>query len=222
MSLWFLNPAFIASPVAPLNLPSHVDSRANLAGPGIASIPRTPFAFYPFGQSPFINLPISQRSAGSNPSIAYNYNSINHPYYVSISELEWNSKDKQVEISFKLFTDDFEEALRHPGVKTDLLKGDAVQNKDRIQTYMRKHFQLRINDKPVTLQVIGYENDQEATWSYFQSPFPELPVKIEIVNTILYESKKEQVNIVHLKAADRRKSFRLVNPDQSILRMVGE
>jgi hypothetical protein len=87
---------------------------------------------------------------------------------------------------------------------------------------LRKHFQLRVNDKPVTLQVIGYENDQEATWSYFQSPFPEPPVKIEIVNTILYESKKEQVNIVHLKAADRRKSFRLVNPDQSIQWMVGE
>jgi hypothetical protein len=199
LSLWFLTPA----------------------GPGISPIPN-PIALFPFRQTALTNLPNSLSPAGTNLTNISSYSLINHPYYVSVSELEWNSKDKQVEISFKLFTDDFEEALRQPGVKTDLLKGDAAQNKDRIQTYIRKHFQIRINDKPVTLQIVGYENDQEATWSYFQTPFPEPPAKIEIANTILYESKKEQVNIVHLKSSDKRKSFRLVNPEQAILWTVGE
>jgi hypothetical protein len=140
-----------------------------------------------------------------------------HPYFVSVSELAWNSREKQVELSCKIYTDDFEEALKKAGGdKTDLLKGDAGKNKALIETYVRSHFQVRVNGRSLTLQVVGFENDHEATWCHFQSPAPEAPVKIEVINNLLYEVKKEQVNIVHLSVGEARKSFRLVNPDQSI------
>jgi hypothetical protein len=141
----------------------------------------------------------------------------NHPYFVSVSELEWNRQEKQVELSCKMYTDDFEEALKTAGgEKADLANGDATLNKARMEAYIRAHFKLKVNGKPLTLQFIGTENDHEATWCYFQSPAPEVPANIDIVNSLLYETKKEQVNIVHLKSGDARKSFRLVNPDQVI------
>jgi hypothetical protein len=141
----------------------------------------------------------------------------NHPYFVSVSELEWNRQEKQMELSCKIYTDDFEEALKTAGgEKADLVKGDAARNKARMEAYIRAHFRVKVNGKPLTLQFIGTENDHEATWCYLQSPVPEAPASMEIVNTLLYEIKKEQVNIVHLKSGDARKSFRLVNPDQVI------
>lgn len=142
---------------------------------------------------------------------------IAHPYYVSVTELEWNSKEKSIEISLKVFTDDFEEALGKQGVKGDLIRGDAAQNRARIESYIQKHLSVRVNGKSIPLKILGYENNQEATWSYFQGSCPEPPVKFEITNDCLYEIKDQQVNIIHLKSGEFRKSFRLVNPDQSIV-----
>jgi hypothetical protein len=139
-----------------------------------------------------------------------------HPYYVSVTELEWNSTEKEVQLSCKLFTDDFEEALKQGGKAVDLKKGDKIKNQILIETYLKQHFLLSLNGKRLTLAIAGYENDQEATWVYLQAPFASSPADMEIANSLLYEVKKEQVNIVHLKAGDQRKSFRLVNPDTGI------
>ena len=35
-----------------------------------------------------------------------------HPIFVSVTEIEHNAKDKTLEISCKIFTDDFEKTLR--------------------------------------------------------------------------------------------------------------
>jgi hypothetical protein len=139
-----------------------------------------------------------------------------HPYYVSVTELEWNASGKEVQISCKLFTDDFEEALKQVSKAVDLNKGDRVKNQLLIEAYLKQHFVLSINGKQVALAIAGYENDQEATWVYLQGPFSAEPTEMDIANSLLYETKKEQVNIVHLKAGEHRKSFRLVNPDAGI------
>jgi hypothetical protein len=38
--------------------------------------------------------------------------STKHPIFVTVTEIEQNIKEKSVEISCKIFTDDFEKALR--------------------------------------------------------------------------------------------------------------
>ena len=45
-----------------------------------------------------------------------------HPYYVSVTEINHNATDKTLEISCKLFTDDFEKALADKyKMKVDLI-----------------------------------------------------------------------------------------------------
>lgn len=140
-------------------------------------------------------------------------NEIAHPYYLSVSELEWNSSSKQCEVSVKIFTDDFEEALKQAGTPCDLLRGKSVENSPRIAAYLEKHLIVRVNGTQIKMKILGYETDTEATWVYLEGASPQPPVKIEITNDLLYESKKEQVNIMHLKSGENRKSFRLVNPE---------
>ena len=142
---------------------------------------------------------------------------VTHPYYVSVTELEWNAKEKSLELSIKIFTDDLEEALGKTGAKGDLIRGDLAQNRARIESYIQKHLQIRVNGKPIPLKILGYENNTDATWSYFQGTCTEPPVKIEVTNDCLYEVKDQQVNIMHLKSGEFRKSFRLVNPDQNLV-----
>jgi hypothetical protein len=144
-------------------------------------------------------------------------NEVNHPYYVSVSELDWNTSSKQCEVSVKMFTDDFEEALKLAGTPCDLQKGKAADNNPRIAAYLEKHLQIRVNGTFIRPKILGYETDSEATWVYLEGASPLPPVKIEITNDLLYESKKEQVNIMHLKSGEKRKSFRLVNPENQCL-----
>lgn len=47
--------------------------------------------------------------------------SLDHPFYVTVTEISHNAGDKNLEISCKIFTDDFETALlKENGVKIDL------------------------------------------------------------------------------------------------------
>lgn len=159
---------------------------------------------------------------GQLPQVYLLKDDINHPYYLSVSELEWNKESKKCEVAVKLFTDDFEEALKQAGIPCDLQKGKKSENNPRILTYLEKHLQVRANNTPIRFDILGYETDTEATWVYLEGTSPTPPVKIEITNDILYESKKEQVNIIHLKSGEERKSFRLVNPESQCTWTVGK
>ena len=140
-----------------------------------------------------------------------------HPYFVSVTEVEYRSKEKDLGISCKFYTDDLEEALKKFSKEnTDLYKGDKTKNQQLIGTYIGQHLKVIIAGKPVLLKFIGFENDQEATWCYFEAddviPFK----KIDIETDFLYEIKKEQVNLVHVTIDGNRKSSKLSNPDKII------
>ena len=153
-----------------------------------------------------INMPVfSNISAGKV---------VSHPIFMSVTEIEHNAKDKTLEISCKIFTDDFEKTLRQAYKTTiDLInpKDKAVTSK-LVSDYVQKHFMLSVDGKKVELQFLGYEQQEEGTLSYFQVNNISNVKKIDIISNILYEFKKEQIGIIHTTVAGNRKSTRLNNP----------
>jgi len=138
-----------------------------------------------------------------------------HPIFMSVIEIEHNAKDKTLEISCKIFTDDLEKTLRqtYKG-SVDLInpKDKAAMN-SAVNEYIQKHFSLMVNGKKVSLQFIGYEQKEEAIMSYLQVDNINSVNKIDITDNILYEYKKEQLQIIHAMVDGNRKSTRLNNPD---------
>lgn len=138
----------------------------------------------------------------------------NHPIYVSVTQVEHNAKDKTLEISCKIFTDDFEHELRK------LYSGtvDLLQPKDKnamnklVSDYVQKHFILNVNGKNALLQFIGYEQDEEGIMSYFQVNDVPVVKKINVMDNILFDYKEQQINIVHVIVNGKRQSTKLVNP----------
>src|SRR5882757_2272794 len=96
---------------------------------------------------------------------------LKHPFYVSVTEISHNAKDKTIEISCKLFTNDLEAALeKFTNTKIDLSAGTDKAKTDKfIATYINKHLQLKIDGRPVSLELLGTEKESEATWTYFQA-----------------------------------------------------
>jgi hypothetical protein len=139
-----------------------------------------------------------------------------HPLFVSVTEIELNTKDKTLEISCKIFTDDFEKTLRQ-NYKTaiDLLKPkDKTAMNKLVSDYVQKHLQLSVDGKKATLQFLGYEQNEEGILSYYQVNNITSVKNIAIINNILYDYKKEQIGIIHVTVDGNRKSTRLNNPEE--------
>jgi hypothetical protein len=152
------------------------------------------------------------------PSSQLNANSTaRHPLFVSVTEMNYNATDKDLEISCKIFTDDFEKTLAgiyHTKVDLSAPSGKAEADK-YVKDYIKNHLLLKLDNKAVTLEYVGFEKENDATWSYFQvSNVSNAPKKIDIVNSILYESYDKQMNLMHATVGGNRKSTRLNYPDK--------
>lgn len=141
----------------------------------------------------------------------------NHPIYVSVTEIEHNAADKTLEISCKLFTDDFEKTLRQAyKTQVDLLnpKDKNAMNK-LVSEYVQKHLLLKVDGKTVALQFLGYEQDEEGIISFYQVNNIPVVKKLDITNNLLYEYKKEQMGIMHVTVGGNRQSTKLINPSDN-------
>ena len=144
--------------------------------------------------------------------------SLNHPFYISVTEISHNATDKNLEISCKIFTDDFETALsKAAGSKVDLFNPkDKNAVEKHITAYIRKHLIVKLDNKPVTLEFVGFEREEEAVWSYLQVSNTSAPKKIEINNDLLYDSFNEQINLLHVSVGGNRKSMKLNYPNSGV------
>jgi hypothetical protein len=64
-----------------------------------------------------------------------------------------------------------------------------------------------------TPEFIGFEQIEESIWGYFEITGVPTLNELKIHNPILYEYKKEQINMVHIRNGNSRQSRKLDNPD---------
>jgi hypothetical protein len=141
-----------------------------------------------------------------------------HPFHVSVVEINHNATDKNLEISCKIFTDDFEKVLaQNYKTKTDLINPPNKAAMDSlVKKYVLSHLSIAINGKPVTLSYLGFENDKEAAYSYFEVNNTTSASKIDITNNLMYDLFDDQVNIMHVIVGGSRKSNKLSYPDKIV------
>jgi len=141
-----------------------------------------------------------------------------HPFYISVTEINHNAAEKTLEISCKMFTEDLENVLnKTANPKIDI---SNPKSKDQItkllNQYVSMHLQIRVNDQPVKLELLGFEEEREAIWSYLQVNNIPSVKKIEINDSLLYDSFADQINLVHVTVSGNRKSSRVNNPESMV------
>jgi hypothetical protein len=138
-----------------------------------------------------------------------------HPLYISVTEITHNAKDRILEVSCKVFTNDLETVLeKMSGGRVDLSAAATKAASDKlIDTYVEKHLRLKVDGKPVLLHFVGSEQENDGTWNYFQVNEVQAVKRIEVVDELLYDSFNQQINILHVTVGGQRKSFRLDYPD---------
>lgn len=138
-----------------------------------------------------------------------------HPIYVSVTEIEHNAKDKTLEVSCKIFTDDFEKALRKAyNTQVDLQNDKIKPAMDKlVNDYVQKHLKINIDGRVVALKYIGFEKIDEGIYSYYEAPNINTIKKVVVSNNILFEYSKQQINLMHVTVGGKRTSAKLNNPE---------
>ncbi|MDB5249030.1 MAG: hypothetical protein JWQ40_3424 [Segetibacter sp.] len=140
-----------------------------------------------------------------------------HPFYISMTEINYNNKSKALEVSVRIFTDDFEKTLRkNCNCKVDLL---AQQDKNAMEklvnAYVLKHLQIKVNGQLQNLEFAGYQQEEESTWNYFVVRNVTGVNKMEITNSLLHDYRPEQINMLHIMANGKEQSDKLDYPKKN-------
>jgi hypothetical protein len=141
-----------------------------------------------------------------------------HPFHVSVTEINHNASEKSLEISCKLFTDDFEKILaKNYNTKVDLINPPDKSKMDSlVKQYVLSHLKIKANGRLLTMNYLGYEHEVEAAYSYIEVMNVPSVSKLEITNTLLYDMFDDQLGIMHVTVGGNRKSNKLNYPNQEI------
>ena len=139
-----------------------------------------------------------------------------HPFYVSVTEINHNAKEKTLEVSCKIFADDMEDVLKQ-NYKAIVDVGNEKQesqNGRMINDYIQHHLSLSVDGKAVPLHFVGFEKQSESLYCYFDVANVSSLKKLDINNSILQDFNNEQINIMHITVNGNRKSYKLDYPNK--------
>lgn len=139
-----------------------------------------------------------------------------HPIHVSVTEVHHNAAEKTLEISCKIFTDDFEKVLaQNYRTKVDLINPpDRPGMEKLVNDFIQKHLTLKIDDKAVIPVYLGYERDNDAVYSYFEVQNIAAVKKVAITNQLMFDLFDDQINLMHITVGGKRKSVKLDYPEK--------
>lgn len=144
-----------------------------------------------------------------------------HPLHLGMVEIEHNREAGTLEVSCKLFTDDFENILERTfNVNIDLINPpDRAFVQKYVNEYVKKHLQIKVDGKQAEFSCIGFERDHEATFSYFEAQGINSANSFEITVDLMYDLFDDQSNIIHLIKDGKRKSSKLNYPAKMVKQM---
>ncbi|UXX80939.1 hypothetical protein N7E81_07480 [Reichenbachiella carrageenanivorans] len=140
-----------------------------------------------------------------------------HAFYVSVANIEYDAKSKQVEISHRIFLDDLENGLTEwTGEQVDVLNPTTPEQLDEIiGKYLNAKTSYQVDGKSVTAQYLGSEKDDGVMYCYQVISSVKKLKSLTVTNTILMEIFDDQTNIIHMKKVGDTKSLKLNNKERS-------
>ena len=147
----------------------------------------------------------------SLPLLAF---TVAHKFYISVTSVEYSDKDRALQITTRIFIDDFEKVLQERyGIKGSLATREESDMADAyIEKYLRTKFMVEINDRPVDFDFLGKEYDNDIMICYLEVPKIDMSTatSISVENEVLMDIFEEQKNVVHFKLGNQKKSFVLI------------
>lgn len=144
-----------------------------------------------------------------------------HPLHISVTEIEYDDKENELEIVIRIFADDLETAIRadRNTPSLDLLNPVGISTDNLVEGYVMNRVKVSLDGSVQKIKYLGSEMENEAMLCYVQvSGVKKNWRTIAVTNQILLETFDDQSNLVHVTVGDNVKSLRLMkdNSTQSV------
>lgn len=132
-----------------------------------------------------------------------------HKYYVSITQVEYVDEQKSLQFITRIFADDLELTLNHNYNRNFQLSPE--QETDSVDSYIKRYFDSKfkviINDSLIKPKYLGKEYLNDVVICYLEIENISEISKLEMSNSILFDTFSDQKNIIRLNINDQYKSF---------------
>ena len=139
-----------------------------------------------------------------------------HKFYVSITQVHYNSTTKSIEVTLKLFTHDLELSTSNLSKKpVKIIKAEDADLE--IANYLKDKFSIAINNNVEVLNYLGKELENDVSWCYIEIKNISDIQSIKIDNRIFTEQFPDQKNLIHLNVNGVEESAILTKNTTSFL-----
>lgn len=141
-----------------------------------------------------------------------------HPIHVSVTEIAFDEKEKELEIVTRIFLDDLETVIRGSRKQPELKlmePGAGVTTDQLVSAYLSSRFKISLKGKPQSIKYLGHEIEGEAMLCYIQVSNVKKLEAIEVFNSVITELHDDQSNLVHVTVKETVKSLRLMRDNPS-------
>lgn len=133
-----------------------------------------------------------------------------HPVHVSITNADYLQNENKVELSIKVFKDDFQLLFVHQNqINLDVNNIENDLNfQEKINTYFSNNFKISIDNKEnKELKYKGIKKNDDSIWFLYEIELSTLPNSIEFINTILLDLYPDQKNMLIFSYNDKEEGF---------------
>ncbi len=145
------------------------------------------------------------------PLVAF---TVAHKFYVSVTNISYSEKDQSLQITSRIFIDDFEQVLlERYGIEAHLATdSESALAHEYIEKYLKTKFLMFVNGEQRQYKVLGKKYDNDIMICYLE--IPEIHIEkiksIAVQNELLTDLFDEQQNVVHFKIKGKKKSIVLI------------
>ncbi len=128
-----------------------------------------------------------------------------HKYYVSSTLIDYSTNTETHQLSLKIFHDDLEKDL---GFETNELDySDYAKTNLIIKNYLKNYLKIYSEEGELKLDYLGFERKNDLVIYYVEIYNPMKLKSFIVENKILFDSFKNQKNIILYRNNNYKKSF---------------
>ncbi|WP_296637197.1 DUF6702 family protein [Polaribacter sp.] len=142
-----------------------------------------------------------------------------HKYYLSLTQINFKSEAKAVQIIINVFMDDIELALNKKyDIDLQLTTKKELKNNDiYFEKYLKNKLNFKVNSKAKNFNYLGKEYDGDLVFFYLEIENINDVNSIEVSNQLLLDYFPEQQNLIKSKVGKKNKSVLLTKNESSTL-----
>ena len=137
-----------------------------------------------------------------------------HKYYLSLTQINYKSEAKSLQIIINVFMDDIELALNKDyNIDLQLTTKKELKNNDiYFEKYLKEKLHFKVDNVTKSYNYIGKEYDGDLVFFYLEIENINEVNTIEVSNKILMKHFPKQENLIKSKVGKKHKSV-LLNKD---------